>query len=97
MDIGLLWFDNNPSTDIEEKVRRAAGHYRRKFGRPANLVFANSATLAEQPGHAAPFEVEQDGVALKVVAAGHMLPHHFWVGVAAERDDQTQQNRAATG
>ena len=96
MDIGLLWFDNDPKVSIEEKIRRAAGHYRKKYGQPANLVFANSATLAEESSLSPPFEVELDDSALKVVAAGHVLPHHFWIGVAAATKDRSHPTGTAS-
>jgi hypothetical protein len=86
MDIGLLWFDNDPKTAIEEKIRRAAGYYRRKYGQPANIVMTNTATLAAQSSLSPPFEIELDDIALKVLAAGNVLPHHFWVGVASKRE-----------
>lgn len=88
MDIGLLWFDNDPKTVLEEKIRRAAGRYHRKFGQPATLVQANAGTLGELSSLAPPFEIELDDTALKVVAAGNVLPHHFWVGVASESEAQ---------
>ena len=90
MDIGLLWFDNDPKGGIEDKIRRAAGHYRKKYGRPANLVFANSVTLAEQSSPPPPFEVRLEDGTLKVLAAGHVLPHHFWVGVASAREETSR-------
>jgi len=88
MDIGLLWFDNDPKVELEEKIRRAAGYYRKKHGQPANMVLTNSATLAEQSNLSPPFEVELDDMALKVVAAGNVLPHHFWVGIASKGESQ---------
>ena len=88
MDIGLLWFDNDPKSELEEKIRRAAGHYRKKYGEPANMVMANTATLAEQSSLSPPFEIELDDMALKVVAAGNVLPHHFWVGIASREESR---------
>ncbi len=32
MDIGLLWFDNDPEVDLAGKVTRAAEYYRVKYG-----------------------------------------------------------------
>jgi len=51
-------------------------------------VLTNSATLAEQSNLSPPFEVELDDMALKVVAAGNVLPHHFWVGIASKGESQ---------
>jgi len=81
MEIGLLWFDNDPKVGLEEKVRRAAGRYAEKFGRPATLCMLNPLTLAGQAGGGAAEVVVGDGV-VKLVAARQVAPHHFWVGVA---------------
>jgi hypothetical protein len=88
MDIGLLWFDNDPKAELEEKIRRAAGHYHKKYGQPANMVQANTGTLSELSSLSPPFDLELDDTALKVVAASNVLPHHFWVGIASDSETQ---------
>ena len=82
MEVGLLWFDNDPKVGLEEKIRRAAVRYAEKFGRPANLCVLNPATLGCRPATADGLEVLLDGRTIKVLAARQVLPHHFWVGVA---------------
>ena len=85
MDIGLLWFDNDSKIDIEEKIRRAAQYYREKYGRPADICYANSRTLFGRADAKDRFEIELDDRTLKVIAASNILPHHFWVGIASNR------------
>jgi len=81
METGLLWFDNDPRTSLEEKIRRAACRYAQKFGQPATLCILNPKALAALSGEP-PREVLVEGRAVKVLAARQVLPHHFWVGVA---------------
>jgi hypothetical protein len=82
MDIGLLWFDNDPKVGLEEKVRRAAGRYQEKFGHAANVCFLNPGAIAGRSAEGSPLEVEVGGAKIKVLAARQVLPHHFWVGVS---------------
>ena len=93
MEIGLLWFDNDPSVGIEEKIRRAAKHYREKYGQPANICYANSRVLLEQSGVKDTFKIELNDAALRVVAAGNILPHHFWVGIASGKKEYRRGGR----
>ena len=78
MNTGLLWFDDDPKRRLEEKVRRAAVHYERKYGRPPDLCFVNPSALepddpAEEPLRAGQVEIKP-GMTI--------LPNHFWLGVA---------------
>ena len=41
MKTGLLWFDDDPRRQLEEKVRRAATHYERKYGQSPTLCFVH--------------------------------------------------------
>ena len=41
MKTGLLWFDDDPRKELEEKVLRAAAHYERKYGQAPNLCFVH--------------------------------------------------------
>ncbi len=78
MKVGLLWFDDDPQRDIEEKVRLAARRYREKFGRAANTCYVNPISL-EGNGHS------KEGFRcgrIKVIASQRILPHHFWLGVS---------------
>ncbi len=77
MEIGLLWYDNDPKVALEEKVRRAAGRYAEKFGQRATLCVLNPATLGSAAG-----EVAVEGGVVKLAASRSVLPHHFWIGVA---------------
>jgi hypothetical protein len=72
MEVGMLWFDNDPRRGLEEKVARAVAHYKQKYGQMPTLCFVNPATLNGGPDLAA-------GVHIKPVRS--VLPNHFWIGV----------------
>jgi hypothetical protein len=86
MKTGLLWFDDDPRKELEEKVLRAAAHYERKYGQAPNLCFV----------HPSAFNGNGNGKRGKkndIVKAGEVeirpgrsvLQHHFWLGVAEEK------------
>ncbi len=74
MNVGMLWYDDDKSRSLEEKVRRAADYYQRKYGRKPNLCLVNPQSgLNGKTAKVASVELK---------TAGNVLPHHFWVGVA---------------
>lgn len=77
MRVGWLWFDNDPGRTLEEKITRAAARYREKFGAAPNTCYVNPQAIAG--------DAQQCG-ALRLVAARHILPHHFWLGVENGRE-----------
>ena len=74
MKEGLLWFDDNPSRTLAEKIASAARRYRQKFGATPNVCFVHPS--------AADGECEVGGVTVAPLRS--VLRHHFWVGVRAE-------------
>ena len=68
---GWLWFDNDASRTVEEKVRRAAERYHKKFGRVPNTCYVHPEAIGEE---------ELQCGSVRVVAARHILVHHFWLG-----------------
>ena len=48
MQIGLLWFDNDPRRGLTAKIEDAARRYREKFGAPPNACYVNQAALDAQ-------------------------------------------------
>ena len=73
MKVGWMWFDNDPERSVEEKIQRAAQHYRTKFGRFPNTCYVNQRSITG------------DGFRcgkVRVVGAPNILPHHFWLGVS---------------
>ncbi|HIP87005.1 MAG TPA: hypothetical protein EYH27_01020 [Anaerolineales bacterium] len=77
MEVGMLWFDNDPRRDLKEKVLRAAAHYERKYGHKPNVCFVHPSMLQ---GNGSEGTVKADGVEVRSGRA--VLPDHFWIGTA---------------
>ncbi len=71
MNIGMLWFDNDPKADLAVKIRRASEYYQGKYGQKPNLCFIHP-TMVQPPA--------QD-VGIEVRTTRSVLPNHFWLGV----------------
>lgn len=71
MDIGMLWFDNDPKKGLNEKVRSAAYYYREKYGNEPNVCFVHPSMLSSK-------RTKTDAITIKTDQA--VLPHHFWIG-----------------
>ena len=82
MDVGMLWFDNDPKLDLLSKVQKAAAHYRDKYGQEPNLCFVHPSMLVETKN-------QTGSVAVRSITT--MLPHHFWIGV--HHNDGTNHER----
>jgi hypothetical protein len=84
MNIGMLWFDNDPKTDLATKIEHAAEYYRKKYGKRPNLCFIHPSMAPPQPEASQ----SQDG-ATAVFTSGNVevritrsvLPNHLWIGV----------------
>ncbi len=72
MNIGMLWFDNDPSTTLDSKVKQAAAYYNQKYGKSPNICFVHPSMLAEEEGHTGDIAIKTNG---------SVLPNHFWIGV----------------
>jgi hypothetical protein len=73
MNIGMMWFDNDPKKTLAAKILEAAGHYRAKYGQIPDTVIVNPVMLVGQqydPQH--------------VKALRWILPGHLWIGVEAQ-------------
>ena len=75
MNVGMLWFDNDPHTALTAKVSRAADYYRQKYGRIPDLCLVHPSMLGERPDSV-------EGQAGKVVVRSNraILPGHLWIG-----------------
>jgi len=81
MKTGLLWFDDDPRKQLEEKVLRAARHYERKYGQVPNLCFVHpSAFDGNGKGNGNGAVAKAGDVEIR--SGRSVLPDHFWLGVA---------------
>lgn len=79
MNIGMLWFDNDPKTEINSKIERAAHYYRDKYGKSPNLCFVHPSMIGvESPD--TPATITQSGD-ISVRTSASVLPNHFWIGI----------------
>jgi len=75
MNIGMLWFDNDPKTELSLKIERAASYYSQKYGKKPNVCFVHPSMIQPNPvNKAARSDIE-------VRTTKSVLPNHFWIGV----------------
>lgn len=72
MRTGMLWFDNDPKSDLPTKVSQAAAYYQKKYGCSPNLCFVHPSMLKAETGLAAGIELR---------SSRQVLPNHLWLGV----------------
>lgn len=75
MNIGMLWFDNDPRTALTAKVTRASEYYRQKYGLNPDVCLVHPSMLKEHTDLT-------DGKAGKVAVRPHQAiqPGHLWIG-----------------
>jgi hypothetical protein len=73
MDMGMLWFDDNPAITIADKVTKAATYYASKYGRKPTVCFVNPAMLSKENAG------KNSGVEIRTSRT--IQNHHFWLGV----------------
>jgi hypothetical protein len=72
METGMLWFDNDPKTDLLTKILQAAMYYQQKYGEKPNLCFVHPSMLQSLNGETPP---------LKIISNIAIIKNHFWIGV----------------
>ncbi len=95
MKTGLLWFDDDPRKELEEKVQRAATHYERKYGHAPDLCYVHPGALSADRqvfGDAGKKPVRKAG-GVEIRTGRSVLPSHFWLGI----DDEKKRRTKATG
>jgi hypothetical protein len=85
MNVGMLWYDNDPRTALTTKVARAADYYRQKYGLVADLCMVHPSMLGE-PGPElieGPVLGEGKGRAVNVAVCPNRLIQlgHLWIGL----------------
>lgn len=82
MDVGLLWYDNDPTSTLEDKIGRAAQRYREKYGRWPDTCYVHAQADTFPPGQreGEGCWVKDDKATIRVVAAPNILLHHLWLG-----------------
>ena len=89
MNIGMLWFDNDPKSGLSTKVERAASYYRTKYGKTPTLCFVHPSMLPTTPpveAHNTPAEKTLVAAGIEVRSTRTVLPNHFWIGMNGPAD-----------
>ncbi len=73
MEIGMLWFSADKSSDLFSEINSAAKYYRHKYGRSPNLCFVNPGSM-EKIG-------DQQNPSIAIKPDKKVLPGHLWIGV----------------
>lgn len=73
MEIGMLWFDDNPAITMADKVTKAAAYYASKYGRKPTVCFVNPGMLEGE-------STENSG-GIEIRTNLTIQNHHFWLGV----------------
>ncbi|HOE69762.1 MAG TPA: hypothetical protein PLE10_09845 [Brevefilum sp.] len=88
MEIGLLWFDNNPKLGLHEKVVGAAAYYQRKYRQQPNLCFVHPSMIPDAGVQAGSILIRSNLM---------IRPDHFWIGIAEEEELATCQAHKKSG
>lgn len=76
MNVGMLWYDNDPRTALAIKISRASDYYRQKYGTNPDMCQVNPSMLGDRPDLV-------NGQAGKVIVRPNraVLPGHLWIGI----------------
>lgn len=81
MNIGMLWFDNDPKTDMTKKIVKAVDYYRSKYGQIPNLCFIHPSMLKNGVQDEKKLMLPENPIEIRTSPS--VLPNHFWLGLKA--------------
>ncbi len=70
MKPGLLWFDDDPSTDLSLKIERAVKFTQHKYGRKPRVCFVHPSMIEKKIKSSNRIEINTSRL---------VLPNHFWL------------------
>lgn len=73
--VGMLWFDNDPKIDVQEKIAKARSYYARKFCMCPTWVEVNPAQIRGEESQRI-----SDELKIAVRVSHKVMPNHFWLG-----------------
>lgn len=73
MDSGMLWFDNDPKTDLAAKIQKAADYYRRKYGSSPDTCLVNPKMYDSKTAHESRITIR---------SYHPILPGYLWIGIS---------------
>lgn len=94
MNIGMLWFDNDPKCELPGKIERAATYYQKKYGRRPDLCFVHPCMLSvyrseeKKNGDQPKLKLTTGNVEVRTTRS--VLPNHLWIGINAGNGQSKQ-------
>ncbi len=70
MKQGLVWYDNDPSKSLDDKMNEAAVRYKEKFGVEPNVCYVHPSHLNG---------LHASTVNMRLIKAPQVLPNHLWL------------------
>jgi hypothetical protein len=71
MQVGLMWYDDDPRKSLETKIEQAAARYCEKFGREPTACYVSTASGAAGGRRGG----------LRVVPLRTLRANYLWIGV----------------
>lgn len=71
MNEGMLWFDNDKKTSLEDRITKAALYYEDKYGEKPDTCMVNSAE-----------DIKGIKMSIKVENSNIILSGYLWIGVS---------------
>jgi hypothetical protein len=71
MNIGMMWFDNDPKTTLTAKILQAAEYYFEKYHQMPDVCLINSIA----------FEKYREKNGKDALVKGITIRHHLWIGI----------------
>ena len=88
MHTGMLWFNNDKTMTLEQKIKQAVDYYQKKYGRVPNLVLIHPSVMEENRRQFKVFAPTTTGTLsneLTIRPYRPVLPGHIWIGIADEK------------
>ena len=82
METGLMWCDDDKTKPLADKITEAARAHARRFDRLPDLCY-----VSENGSKLEIETVEVDGHSIRVETDAIIPPHHSWLGVDKEREE----------
>jgi hypothetical protein len=74
MHVGMLWYDADRGASLNSRVRRAADHYRSRYGDDPDLCLLHPSMLGSAQ--------DESCEGIRIESNPRVLPDHLWMGVA---------------
>jgi hypothetical protein len=73
MKVGMLWFDSDPTVDIEHRIIQACSFYHEKYGQKPSMCFINPNLVDGSD--------REISAGIEVRPSPAVQPDYFWVGM----------------